>query len=549
MFFTLALLAFLATDFNALVDRYFDMWFHYHPAEGTEAGFHQYDAQLNGLSQSSIKAEVAALAQFLPEFEHAPQSPDRDLVIAHIRAGLLNLEEIRMWEKNPDRYPSSATEAIFTIMSRKYAPAAERLKSVIAREHAIPALLAAARANLKNPPGIYTQIALEQLPGMVHFFQNDVPAAFQEARDPRLRAEFQQANQAAIAALGEYQKFLKNDLLPRSRGDFRIGAVIYRNKILYEEMVDTPLDQLLRAGYQDLRRNQQAFRETAARIDRGRTPQQILHDVERDHPAPDHLLQSFRDVLGGLRRFVTEHHIVTIPSPVEPIVEETPPFMRALTSASMDTPGPFEKVAKEAYLNVTLPEPGWSRQQVEEHMESFNRGVILSTAIHEAYPGHYVQFLWLARAPSKVRKLIGAASNAEGWAHYCEQMMIDEGYGQGNLKMRLGQLQDALLRDARYIVGISMHTGKMSYAEGIEFFVNEGYQTRANAERETKRGTADPTYLVYTLGKLEILRLREDYRKLRGASFTLQDFHDRFLEQGAPPIAIVRRALLKPAGT
>jgi hypothetical protein len=172
---TLALLAFLAADFNALVDRFFDMWFHYHPSEGTQAGFHQYDPQLNDLSLSSIKAEASALSQFLPEFQRAPQSADRDMVIANIRAAQLNLEEIRMWEKNPDRYPSAATEAVFVIMSRKYAPAGERLKSVIARERAVPALLAAGRANLKNPPGIYTAIALEQLPGIVSFFQKDVP--------------------------------------------------------------------------------------------------------------------------------------------------------------------------------------------------------------------------------------------------------------------------------------------------------------------------------------------------------------------------------------
>jgi uncharacterized protein (DUF885 family) len=394
-------------------------------------------------------------------------------------------------------------------------------------------------------PGLYTEIALEQLPRIVTFFEKDIAAAFRDARDAGLQAEFKRANQAVIAALGEYQKFLRHDLLPRSRGDFRIGAQNYRNKLLYDEMVETPLDQLLRAGYDDLRRNQQAFRETAARIDPHRAPQQILRDMEQEHPAPANLLRSFRDVLGGLRRFVTEHGIVTIPSPVEPILEETPPFMRALTTASMDTPGPYEKTAKEAYFNVTLPEPNWTKQQVEEHMAGFHRGVILSTAIHEVYPGHYTQFLWLARAPSKVRRLIAAGSNGEGWAHYCEQMMIDEGYARGDLKMRLGQLQDALLRNARYIVGISMHTCKMTYEEGIGFFVTEGYQTRTNAERETKRGTADPTYLVYTLGKLEILRLREDYKKHRGQAFTLRDFHDRYLEQGAPPLAIVRRALLK----
>ena len=159
-------------------------------------------------------------------------------------------------------------------------------------------------------------------------------------------------------------------------------------------------------------------------------------------------------------------------------------------------------------------------------MAGFNRGTIISTAIHEAYPGHYVQFLWVPNAPSKVRKLLGAGTNVEGWAHYCEQMMLDEGYGGGDRKLRLGQLQDALLRDARYIVGIQMHTGKMTYEQGIEFFVKEGYQSRANAERETKRGTSDPTYLVYTLGKLEILKLREDYNGREGAAFSLQDFHD-----------------------
>jgi uncharacterized protein (DUF885 family) len=218
--------------------------------------------------------------------------------------------------------------------------------------------------------------------------------------------------------------------------------------------------------------------------------------------------------------------------------------MRALTTASMDTPGPYEKVAKEAFFNVTLPEKNWTKEHIQEHLEGFNRGVIASTSIHKTYPGHYVQFLWVQSAPSKIRKLLGANSNAEGWAHYCEQMMIDEGYGSGNLKLRLGQLQDALLRNARYIVGVEMHTGKMTFDQGVEFFVKEGMQTRSNAEVETKRGTSDPTYLYYTLGKLEILKLREDYRKRRGAAFSLEEFHNSFLKQGFPAVRIVRRAML-----
>ena len=248
--------------------------------------------------------------------------------------------------------------------------------------------------------------------------------------------------------------------------DFRLGAEVYAKKLLYDEMVDTPLDRLLEIGYKDLRRNQEAFRATAAKIDARRSPMQILEEIEKDHPAPDKLLQSFRDVLGGLRDFIVSHNIVKIPSPVLPILEETPPFMRALTFASMDTPGPYEKVAKEAFFNVTLPESGWPADRIAEHMAGFSRPIIVTTAIHEAYPGHYAQFLWLQQVKSKVRKLIQANSNVEGWAHYCEQMMLDEGYGGGDLKLRLAQLQDALLRNARYIVGIGMHTGQMSYRAG-----------------------------------------------------------------------------------
>ena len=456
----------------------------------------------------------------------------------------MTLESIRPWEKNPDSYSSGVTASIFAVISRSFAPPAERLRSVIARERLIPAVFADARRNLSNPPRIYTEIALEQLPGIARFFRSDVPAPFTGVADAALKADFGKSNAAVLDALKDYEAWLRAGMLPQSRGDFRIGAGFYRQKLLYDEMVDTPLERLLEIGYQDLRRNQEEFRRVAAEIDSRRSPQQILQELERDHPEPGQLLATFRGVLGGMRDFIERQHIVTIPSPVLPIVQETPPFMRALTFASMDTPGAFETVAKEAFFNITLPESGWPRQRVEEHMAAFHRGTVVSTAIHEAYPGHYVQFLWAQTLSSKVRRLLGAGSNVEGWAHYCEQMMLDAGYGGGDRMLRLGQLQDALLRDARYIVGISMHTGRMTFEQGVGFFVREGYQTRANAERETKRGTGDPTYLVYTLGKLEILKLRDDYRRMKGPAFSLQDFHDRFMKQGFPPVRVARKALL-----
>jgi uncharacterized protein (DUF885 family) len=534
-------------SWDRLVDRYFDEGvFRYSPSSATQAGFHYRDNELEDLSAAAIHQQVAVLREFEKEFTAFPGArPDRELLLGSIRSTLLGLESIRMWQKNPDLYSTALSNGAFVIMSRAFAPAEVRLRALVEREKRMPEMLRDARANLRNPPRIYTEVAIEQLPGIVTFFQKDVPLAFADVKDATLLREFRAANLAVVRELNDYLTWLKTEMLPHSKGDFRIGADNYRRKLLYDEMVDLPPDRLLEIGMQDLRKNQEWFRETARKIDPAKTPQQILETAEKDHPAPDKLLRAFRDTLGGLRDFIVAKHIATIPSPVLPIVEETPPFMRALTFASMDMPGPWEKVAKEAFFNVTLPEAGWKPREVEEHMAAFNHGVIVSTAVHEAYPGHYLQGLWLNSAPaSKARKLIGATTFIEGWAHYCEQMMLDEGYGNGDLKLRLGQLQDALLRNARYIVGIRMHTGQMTFEQGVDFFVKEGFQTRTNGERETKRGASDPTYLYYTLGKLQIQKLREDYKALKGKEFTLEEFHNRLLSQGMPPIRILRRAML-----
>ena len=547
--------------FAAESDAYFDeFYFPSQPTQGTLAGYHQYDAKLEDPSRKSIDAQIAALHDFEKRISAIPAASldlttrgDRELVLSNIRTTLLTLETVRPWEKNPDNYSGSISNAAFSLMERKFAPPEERLRSLIAREKLMPKSLVAARENLKNPPRIYTEIAIEQLPGIVSFFQHDVPLAFADVKDAGLNAEFAAANGAVIAALTDYQNWLKTDLLPKSNGDFSIGAETFSKKLAYDEMVDTPLDKLLEIGTADLNKNKAEFNRIARELEPDKDPRAVLEELGQNHPAPDQLLQSFRDTFTGLIGFIQSHHIVTIPSEVRPILEETPPFMRATTFASMDTPGPFEKHATEAYFNVTLPDPSMTPAEVEGYMHAFNVGTVISTAVHEAYPGHYVQFLWTPRAPSRVRKLLGANSNAEGWAHYCEQMMLDEGYGQPGTGaktereakfLRLGQLQDALLRDARFVVGIKMHTGQMSFDEAVSFFEREGYQSHETGVVEAKRGTSDPTYLYYTLGKLEIMKLRADMRKKQGAAFSLQQFHDAFLAQGFPPIQIVRQTML-----
>ena len=547
--------------FLAASDEYFDkLYFPSQPTLGTLTGYHQYDTQLEDFSRKNIDENVSALHRFEQRIAAIPAASldqttraDRELVLSNIRATLLTLEVVRPWEKNPDSYSGAVSNGAFSLMERKFAPPEERLRSLIAREKTMPKTFAEARENLKNPPQVYTDIAIEQLPGIISFFQHDVPLAFADAKDTELNKEFAATNAAVIAALNDYQSWLKTDLRPRSHGSFRIGADTFSKKLAYEEMVDTPLDKLLAIGTADLNKNKAEFNRIAKELEPDKDPQAVLEELGKNHPAPDQLLQSFRDTFNSLIAFIRAKNIVTIPSDVRPILEETPPFMRATTFASMDTPGPFEKHATEAYFNVTLPDPSMTPAEVEGYMHAFNVGTVISTAVHEAYPGHYVQFLWVPRAPSRVRKLLGANSNAEGWAHYCEQMMLDEGYGQLGTGaktereakfLRLGQLQDALLRDSRFIVGIKMHTADMSLGDAIGFFEKEGYQSHETAVVETKRGTADPTYLYYTLGKLEIMKLRDDMRKKEGAAFSLQKFHDAFLSQGYPPIKIVRQAML-----
>jgi uncharacterized protein (DUF885 family) len=559
--------------FNFLADQYFsDFYFHFAPTTGTAAGLHQYDTQLEDYSAASIQKQIAALHTYEKKVEaidpsalDAPIAADREILLNNIRSQLLTLEIIRPWEKNPDIYSSGITNSAFVIMERPYASTNARLKSLAEREKLMPQALLEARKNLKNPPHIYTEIALEQIDDDISFFQNDVPSAFltgpDAATDTEAKAAFAKSNAAVIDALKSYGAWMKSDLLPRSNGDFKFGADTFAKKLRYDEMVDIPLDRLLQIAFDDLHKNQAEFARIAKEIDPSKTPQQVLAELASIHPAPDKLLSAFQDTFASLVSFIDNHHIITIPSKVEPTLEETPPFMRATTFASMDPPGPFETHSTKAYFNVTLPEKDWTPQHIAEHMAAFNVGTVISTSVHEAYPGHYVQFLWTPQFPSTVRKVLGANTNIEGWAHYTEQMMLDQGYAAAppnatpeQLReaklIRLGQLQDALLRDARFVNSIKLHTGQgttggqWTIDQAVDFFVTEGYQSRAAGLVETKRGTADATYLYYTLGKLEITKLRADMMKKQGAAFNLESFHNDFMRQGFAPIKIIRKAML-----
>ncbi|MFO1407418.1 MAG: DUF885 domain-containing protein [Steroidobacteraceae bacterium] len=542
--------------YAVVVDGILEDYYRRNPTQATDLGLHGYDGQLEDYSRAAVDDEVAAivrqhraLAALDPATLDRDERLDREMLLGWLEGRRLYLTEVRSWARDPDTYSGGISNSAFSLIKRDYAPAEERMRRLIERERAMPAALAAARVNLSNPPKVYVEIAIEQIDGERELFRTAVVEAFAGVKDAKLQAELKKTNDAVIAALGEYKAWLEQ-LLPRADGQFAWGADLYGRMLRATEMVDTPLPRLLEVAEQDLKRNQAAFVETARQIDPSKTPMQVLADVQRDHPPADKLLSTTQDSLDALGRFMTERHIVTIPAGSPPAqVRETPPFMRATTTASMDTPGPFERTKMRGFYNMTPPDPQWSAAETEEFMTVWYYAAISNTSVHEVWPGHYLQFLFSPEYPTTARKVIYSNTNVEGWAHYCEQMVIDEGWHSDDPRYRLAQLQDALLRDARFVAGIRMHTQGMTIAEAEDFFEHEGYQPRPVAELETKRGTSDALYGYYTMGKLAILKLRDDYRRQQGAAYRLQDFHDRFNAVGPLPLPLVRELMLGERGS
>jgi len=537
--------------FDTFVDEYFAAESAFQPTSATANGFHEYDSKLEDLSRASFESRIEQLKQFHTRLDALRKGSlsddaaiDAEALDGQIRGQLLDLDTLRLWEQNPMFYTFLPGGAVNVLIKRDFAPAAERLRSVVARLEAIPAVYAAARENVENPPREFTDLAVRMAGGSAGYFEGVLaPWAEQAAAgDAELLGSFETANAAVVEATRDYAAWLKDDLLPRSEGDYALGEEHFMAKLRYQEMVDMPLAELLAIGESQLERDYAAFVETAREIDPDGTPAEVMRSLSDEHPSADELLPSVRGSLEEARRFLVDHDIVTIPSEVRPTVEETPAFARAGSFASMDTPGPYETKATEAFYYVTPVEKDWDAQHQEQHLRLYNPYVVAMINVHEAWPGHYLQFLYASRFPTKTRKLVFSGTNVEGWAHYTEQMMVDEGFGGGDPKVRLAQLQEALLRDCRYVVGIQLHTAGMSVAEGAQLFQEKGFQEPANAYEEARRGAYNPTYLYYTLGKIEIQKLRDEYRERTGAS--LKEFHDAFVAQGGLPIPLVRKLLL-----
>ena len=540
-----------AADFPKLVNDYLLDMHSRHPALAAASGIHAWDGRLEDYSGAALAAEVDQIKRFQSRLEKIPplslQSSDifdYQIIQSNMRARLLELEQIKDYVRNPKIYNDLIAQGLLQIAMFEYAPADSRLRHLISKEKQIPRLLESARANLNKPPAIFLKIALESFRGTQSFIQNDLPRAFASVKDAKLQAEFKKSTKTAATAIAKHIKHLE-DIKADPEASFAIGKQNYEAKLRYEEVIDIPAETLLKIAERELSKTQDEFRRTAAQIDSQRPALAVWGDVQRDHPPAGALVEEAQKQLDALVKFIREKKIVTLPEGPGPVVGPTPEFMRWST-ASMWTPGPFEGRSLPARYLITDVDPRWTEKQKSEYLASINFPQLWSTSIHEAYPGHFVQGAFLKHAPSNVRKTmaLAPASFVEGWAHYTEQMMMEEGFGAGDPKMKLGQLADALLRLCRFVVGIRLHTTGMTLDQATRFFVQNAYMGETPSRIEAERGTFDPTYLVYTVGKLAILKMREDYKRYRKGSFSLQEFHDRLLSNGLAPIWAHRRMLM-----
>ena len=551
-------------EYEAVAEEYIKGYLGAHPLEGTALGLHEYDGKITDYSRLALDAELSRLRRFddrLSKFDPGKLSPrqsiDLRILQAAVKKDLFEMQDMSVFERNPMVYARAADVNVY--IKRNFAPLEDRVRSLVAIESQIPNILIAARTNLNDVvPKPYVDLAIQIARGSADFLKKDLVAAIGNLKDEQLRVAFHEANRKAANALNDYAAWLEREKLPKASMDYALGEEKFRRFLAQTELVDFPPQKVLEIGMVQLKAEQAAFAEAAKKIDPNKSPIEVFKQIQSEHPTPENLIPDVAKDLDKIRKYVLNRHLVGIPSDVRAKVKETPLYLRATSFASMDTPGPFEKRANEAYYYVTPTEKDWPDNQKQEWLTAFNYYTSDVVSIHEAYPGHYVQFLHLNTSPAtKVEKIFGSYAFVEGWAHYCEKMMLDEGYGGSSnsapseddvkraAKYRMAQADEALLRLCRLCVSIKMHTEKMSIDQATKFFQDNCYYEEKPARQEAMRGTFDPGYLNYTLGKLQILKLRDDYKAQEGDEFSLQKFHNELLNHGMPPIRLLREIMLK----
>jgi hypothetical protein len=533
-----------ANEWDSYLNGFLEAYFVAHPDFAVRAGRHEFDGKLPDWSAEGIAKETGRLHTEKNRLAGFPDSAlsehqrfEREYVASVIDADLFWLESAEWPFRCPQFYADSIDPDVY--VSREYAPLDQRLKAYTAYAKAMPAAVAQIRKNLRTPlPRTFVNIGHTTFGGLISFYEKDVPAIFATVKDEQLQKDFKEANGGAITAMKDMDAWFKSQEATATN-NFALGAEKFSEMLKATERVDVPLDQLAQIGRKDLDRNLAALKEACSTYAPGVSVTECVAKAQSHKPTGGSV-EMARNQLGDLKSFILEKKLVTIPGPEEAKVAEAPAYRR-WNFAYINIPGPYEKGLPSIYY-IAPPDPAWSQKEKDAYVPGV--GSLLFTSAHEVWPGHFLQFLHANRSPSKLGQLFVGYAFAEGWAHYTEEMMWDAGLGNNEAEMHIGQLLEALLRNVRFVSAIEMHTGRMTVEESETMFLEEGYQDAGNARQQAARGTFDPAYLNYTMGKLMIKKLRDDWTASRGGRQAWQTFHDEFLKYGGPPIPLVRKAML-----
>ena len=536
--------------------RFIEEYFKAHPFFAVQAGRHEFDGQMDDVSAAGIAAEVSRLQRLRAEnqgFDSAALTPDerfeREYLLTVIDGDLFWLERARSPFTNPAWYIDRLDPDVY--LNRDYAPLRKRMQGYIGYARAIPKIAVDIRANLHTPLApTFIERGISGFGGFADFFRKDVAKVFAAVADPAAQKELAEANLAAAAAMHGLKSWLQGER-KRATGQFALGEPLFLEMLKTTERVEVPVAQLLALARADLERNTQALQAACSQYLPHATLQACVHKMDADKPEGGPV-EGARRQLSELRAFIVAHQIVTIPSDEQALVAEAPPYNRA-NAAYINVPGPYEKGVAYTY-NIAPPDPSWTPRERAAYIPG--KAKLLYTSVHEVWPGHFLQFLYANRNPSKVAALWVGYAYAEGWAHYSEEMMWEEGLGNGDPEQHVGQLVEALLRNVRFLSAIGLHTQGMEVQESDKMFRERGYIDAGNARQQAARGTYDPGYLKYTLGKLMIRKLRADWlAQQQGAAASTDPkqywraFHDKFLSFGGPPIPLVRKAMVGEGGS
>ncbi|MCY7379860.1 MAG: DUF885 domain-containing protein [Gemmatimonadaceae bacterium] len=543
-------------QFARFVDRYLDDFARRHPSIAAGNGLHQHDDRLDDFSARAIQLEVAALERdraLLAGFDPATLSPDqrvdRRILQGVIDGWLLEQQTLENWRRNPMLYASALTDGIHNLMTVESDPPALRMRRVIAKLGQVPALLAAARANISNPPRLFAERGATFMRGASAMLGKDLDLAFAGVASAELRDSLRRSADQAIPLIDAYASYLEQDVIPTASGDFTIGGANVARRYRAEELIDVPLADLESLGERELLREQAAFRSAAERLAPGKDPLETWRSVRRDHPKLGGVVNATRLITDSLTQFVRRRGIASVPAGERVVVLPAQPF--DLGFASMHARPPLDKPSVRSVFYITDARADLPVEQQDAWLERYNYASLSNTAAHEAMPGHWLHSIYMRRTPGKIRRIwIGLnpfpqpSSGQDGWAHYAEQMVLDEGFGEGDPRLRLAQVSDALTRICRLLSGIRLHTRVWTLDDAQRCFEQQAYVAAPAARREAERGAYDPTYGGYFLGKRGLITLRDDFARQRGSAFSLRAFHERIMTNGIAPIWAHRQLML-----